>query len=178
MAPPNTSLLCPSITTSSSTDRQKCKCTWRLYIGLQHATVVKTKLTHHPYCLLVDESQPRRKAIRLDNMNEHIKNVEYAVRGELAIKAETLKSQLNKPNSLPFKTIVNCNIGNPQQLQQKPITFFRQVGINGAVDISCAKKNWTNTIFGYNRSLHCVTILIFYYRRPVTLWVSSTRRMH
>jgi hypothetical protein len=60
-------------------------------------------------------------------MNEHIKNVEYAVRGELAIKAETLKKQLSQPNKLPFNTIVNCNIGNPQQLQQKPITFFRQV---------------------------------------------------
>ncbi|KAG2184164.1 hypothetical protein INT44_009179 [Umbelopsis vinacea] len=71
--------------------------------------------------------QPRRKTIRLDNMNAHIKNVEYAVRGELAIKAEALRDQLNKTNSLPFKTIVNCNIGNPQQLQQKPITFFRQV---------------------------------------------------
>ena len=63
-------------------------------------------------------------------MNAHIKNVEYAVRGELAIKAETLRDQLNKANSLPFKTIVNCNIGNPQQLQQKPITFFRQVSIS------------------------------------------------
>lgn len=60
-------------------------------------------------------------------MNEHIKNVEYAVRGELAIKAETLKNQLSQPHKLPFNTIVNCNIGNPQQLQQKPITFFRQV---------------------------------------------------
>jgi hypothetical protein len=60
-------------------------------------------------------------------MNAHIRNVEYAVRGELAIKAETLKKQLNSNKSLPFETIVNCNIGNPQQLEQKPITFFRQV---------------------------------------------------
>jgi hypothetical protein len=27
----------------------------------------------------------------------------------------------------PFKQVVYCNIGNPQQLGQKPITFFRQV---------------------------------------------------
>jgi len=31
------------------------------------------------------------------------------------------------PSILPFSRIVNCNIGNPQQLGQKPITFFRQV---------------------------------------------------
>jgi len=28
---------------------------------------------------------------------------------------------------LPFKRVVGCNIGNPQALDQKPITFFRQV---------------------------------------------------
>jgi alanine transaminase len=27
----------------------------------------------------------------------------------------------------PFKKVTYCNIGNPQQLNQKPITFFRQV---------------------------------------------------
>ena len=27
---------------------------------------------------------------------------------------------------LDFDRIIYCNIGNPQQLQQKPITFFRQ----------------------------------------------------
>ena len=36
--------------------------------------------------------------------------------------------QLEKdPSSLPFPEIIACNIGNPQQLNQKPITFFRQV---------------------------------------------------
>jgi aspartate/methionine/tyrosine aminotransferase len=28
---------------------------------------------------------------------------------------------------LPFDTVISANIGNPQQLDQKPITFFRQV---------------------------------------------------
>ncbi|KAJ3331721.1 hypothetical protein HDU76_002384 [Blyttiomyces sp. JEL0837] len=61
-------------------------------------------------------------------MNKAILKVEYAVRGELAIRAEQLRQQLKeRPGSLPFREIVNCNIGNPQQLRQKPITFFRQV---------------------------------------------------
>ncbi|RUS13654.1 pyridoxal phosphate-dependent transferase [Endogone sp. FLAS-F59071] len=67
------------------------------------------------------------KILTYENMNPHIKRVEYAVRGELAIRAEHLKQELAKGNTLPFKTIINSNIGNPQQLNQKPITFFRQV---------------------------------------------------
>lgn len=38
--------------------------------------------------------------------------------------------QLKKdPSKLNFDRVVFCNIGNPQQLNQKPITFFRQVCI-------------------------------------------------
>jgi len=46
-------------------------------------------------------------------------NMEYAVRGPLYHKAAELKKQ--------GKTIIPCNIGNPQSLGQKPITFYRQV---------------------------------------------------
>ncbi|TPX39958.1 hypothetical protein SeMB42_g06172 [Synchytrium endobioticum] len=68
------------------------------------------------------------KAWTLDSMNRNVVSVQYAVRGELAMKAEQLRQQLaENPASLPFKHITNCNIGNPHQLGQKPITFFRQV---------------------------------------------------
>ncbi len=30
-------------------------------------------------------------------------------------------------HGFPFNKIVHCNIGNPHQLGQQPITFFRQV---------------------------------------------------
>ncbi|RKP25276.1 pyridoxal phosphate-dependent transferase, partial [Syncephalis pseudoplumigaleata] len=60
-------------------------------------------------------------------INPNIRLVEYAVRGELAIRAEELNVALAHGESLPFSRVVNCNIGNPQQLNQKPITFFRQV---------------------------------------------------
>ncbi|KAJ2491571.1 alanine transaminase [Coemansia sp. RSA 2052] len=54
--------------------------------------------------------------------------MEYAVRGAIPILAEKLKEQLKThPGSLPFKQITPCNIGNPQQLEQKPLTFLRQV---------------------------------------------------
>lgn len=68
------------------------------------------------------------KILSVDSMNQDIIRVEYAVRGEIAIRAEQLRQQLvDKPGSLPFNSIVNCNIGNPHQLLQRPVTFFRQV---------------------------------------------------
>ncbi|KAG0000217.1 hypothetical protein BGZ65_004554 [Modicella reniformis] len=61
------------------------------------------------------------------NMNPKVYRAEYAVCGELSIKAEKLKSDLVNGVSHPFKRVVSCNMGNPQGLNQKPITFFRQV---------------------------------------------------
>ncbi|CAG8489400.1 9967_t:CDS:2 [Diversispora eburnea] len=76
---------------------------------------------------LKTESSLNSKIITYDNINPLIKKVEYAVRGELAIQAERIKEQLKKEENLGFDAVVNCNIGNPQQLTQRPITFFRQV---------------------------------------------------
>ena len=68
------------------------------------------------------------KFLTKDRLNPHLLNAQYAVRGELAIRAEELKTKIaHKDPSLAFDKIINCNIGNPQQLDQHPITFFRQV---------------------------------------------------
>jgi len=79
-------------------------------------------------------STPRLRSLNIDNINPHVKEAQYAVRGELAIKSEEYRAQLKQgdpptpPESpLPFDTVISANIGNPQQLDQKPITFFRQV---------------------------------------------------
>ncbi|KAG7699395.1 hypothetical protein KL951_001112 [Ogataea haglerorum] len=62
------------------------------------------------------------------DLNPHALNAKYAVRGRIPTKAEELRNQLaNKSHSLPFNKIINANIGNPQQLDQKPLTFYRQV---------------------------------------------------
>lgn len=54
--------------------------------------------------------------------------MQYAVRGKLVIRAGELDAQLKGGDkSLPFNEIIYCNIGNPQQLNQKPISFVRQV---------------------------------------------------
>ena len=74
------------------------------------------------------------RSLNINNINPHIKEAKYAVRGELATRAETYRARLAEGNSkssqdkpLPFDKVISANIGNPQQLGQKPITFFRQV---------------------------------------------------
>ncbi|MBS1249248.1 MAG: putative aspartate aminotransferase [Chloroflexi bacterium] len=52
-------------------------------------------------------------------INPNILNMEYAVRGPIPKRAAELKRQ--------GKKVISCNIGNPQALGQRPITYYRQV---------------------------------------------------
>jgi len=65
------------------------------------------------------------------SLNPASLKVQYAVRGELAIRAEEYRVRLKTgdDNGLPFNKVISSNIGNPQQagLDQPPITFVRQV---------------------------------------------------
>lgn len=51
-------------------------------------------------------------------VNRHILEMEYAVRGPIPQRAAVLKQQ--------GKTIISCNIGNPQALGQPSMTYYRQ----------------------------------------------------
>ncbi|ODV85800.1 hypothetical protein CANARDRAFT_7170 [[Candida] arabinofermentans NRRL YB-2248] len=78
----------------------------------------------------VVESSSFEPAARLvaSDLNPHALNAKYAVRGRIPTKAEELRTRLaNESHSLPFNKIISANIGNPQQLDQKPLTFYRQV---------------------------------------------------
>ena len=83
---------------------------------------------------------PPSKVLNIENINPHVKSAKYAVRGELAVRAEKYRQKLSHSgpptppastdgaeDDLPFDSVISANIGNPQQLDQKPITFFRQV---------------------------------------------------
>lgn len=79
-------------------------------------------------------SRSHRKSMNtltVDALNPAFLKVQYAVRGELAIKAEEYRVQLKTEDNhgLPFDKVISSNIGNPQQagLDQPPITFVRQV---------------------------------------------------
>ncbi|MGD2109832.1 MAG: aminotransferase class I/II-fold pyridoxal phosphate-dependent enzyme, partial [Phycisphaerae bacterium] len=52
-------------------------------------------------------------------VNRNIVEMEYAVRGPIPQRAAQLARQ--------GRTIIPCNLGNPQALGQRPITFYREV---------------------------------------------------
>ena len=52
---------------------------------------------------------------------------EYAVRGAIVIRAMEHEKALAAGEWRPFKKIVYCNIGNPHQLGQPPLSFHREV---------------------------------------------------
>ncbi|CUE64030.1 alanine aminotransferase, putative [Bodo saltans] len=60
-------------------------------------------------------------------INPRVVQAQYAVRGLIPMRADELKARLDAGETLPFKELVYCNIGNPQALQQQPLTFNRQV---------------------------------------------------
>lgn len=73
-------------------------------------------------------SSAARRRLNIDNINPHVREAKYAVRGPLAVRSEEYRARLAKGDqNLPFDQVISANIGNPQQLEQKPITFFRQV---------------------------------------------------
>ncbi len=61
------------------------------------------------------------------DLNQWLVEAEYAVRGEILDRSAVLQKQLDAGEKLPFEKIVACNIGNPQALGQKPLSFNRQV---------------------------------------------------
>lgn len=69
-----------------------------------------------------------KQRLNINNVNPHVVEAKYAVRGELAVRSEEYRAKLARGDKdLPFDQVISANIGNPQQLDQKPITFFRQV---------------------------------------------------
>jgi len=70
---------------------------------------------------------------REDTINPRVLVAKYEVRGVVTIRATELEQQIidakkkGVPSGLPFDYVTYCNIGNPQKLKQKPLTFIRQV---------------------------------------------------
>jgi aspartate/methionine/tyrosine aminotransferase len=58
-------------------------------------------------------------AITLNDVGRAVRETEYAVRGPIVIRAQELERA--------GREVIYCNIGNPQSLEQKPVTWFRQV---------------------------------------------------
>ncbi|GAA6061947.1 hypothetical protein JCM10212_001989 [Sporobolomyces blumeae] len=75
------------------------------------------------------QREPDFRVLTKDTINKHVLEAQYAVRGAIPLRAEELREQLERGDGqdLPFDQVVSCNIGNPQQLDQKPLTFLRQI---------------------------------------------------
>jgi aspartate/methionine/tyrosine aminotransferase len=56
--------------------------------------------------------------LALSELNPNLRTAQYAVRGTIVIRAQQLEEQGRK--------IIYCNIGNPQALKQKPLSYMRQ----------------------------------------------------
>jgi aspartate/methionine/tyrosine aminotransferase len=57
--------------------------------------------------------------VRVEDIAPAVREAEYAVRGPIVTRAQELERQ--------GREVVYCNIGNPQALGQRPLTFLRQV---------------------------------------------------
>jgi len=68
-----------------------------------------------------------QKVLTYDSLSHNIKNAKYAVRGPIMIRAGELQQRLTKGEKFPFSEIFLCNVGNPHQLGQPPLSYNRQV---------------------------------------------------
>ena len=71
-------------------------------------------------------------AVTVRTVNPHILRAEYAVRGALLTRAMEIEAELAAGGAAAaaargYSKIVRCNIGNPQALDQKPLSFTREV---------------------------------------------------
>jgi alanine transaminase len=57
--------------------------------------------------------------ITRDSLNPNLLRAQYAVRGPIVLRAQELEEQ--------GRHIIYCNIGNPQALKQKPLSYIRQM---------------------------------------------------
>jgi aspartate/methionine/tyrosine aminotransferase len=58
-------------------------------------------------------------SLTLQDLGKAVLKAEYAVRGPIVIRAGELERQ--------GREVIYCNIGNPQALEQKPLTYIRQL---------------------------------------------------
>src|SRR5512137_519244 len=58
-------------------------------------------------------------SLQLSDVSHAVRETQYAVRGAIVARAAELERQ--------GRRIIYCNIGNPQSLGQRPLTFLRQV---------------------------------------------------
>ncbi|CDY12474.1 BnaC07g13140D [Brassica napus] len=77
------------------------------------------RIHHEPESTSLTDRLGGTYSLEYDSLNENVKKCQYAVRGELYLRASELQKE--------GKKIIFTNVGNPHALGQKPLTFPRQV---------------------------------------------------
>jgi len=77
---------------------------------------------------------PTVAKLKESNLPEPVLKSEYAVRGEIALRAQEIQAELDAAKKTgmtqtkyAFDKLVPCNIGNPQAVGQSPLTYHRQM---------------------------------------------------
>jgi len=61
-------------------------------------------------------------------MNQAVVRMQYAVRGLVPTTAEAIQEELRKgAHGRSYDEVLFCNIGNPQSVGQKPLSYYREV---------------------------------------------------
>ncbi|XP_076271678.1 alanine aminotransferase 2-like [Rhynchophorus ferrugineus] len=69
----------------------------------------------------------RQRCLSMDNLNPHIKELEYALRGPLVARSFQIQKELKEGVKKPFTQMIRANAGDCHAMGQVPITFIRQV---------------------------------------------------
>lgn len=78
-------------------------------------------------------SEAKNDKVSVDNINRQVLAAKYEVRGKVPVLATEISSEIaaakesHQVNPYPFDDVIFLNIGNPQQLKQKPMTMVRQL---------------------------------------------------
>jgi alanine transaminase len=67
-----------------------------------------------------------QRTLNINNMNQAVVNMQYAVRGPVVLRAGQIENEIEKGTKKPFGKVIRANIGDCHATGQKPITFLRQ----------------------------------------------------
>ncbi|XP_027205077.2 alanine aminotransferase 2-like [Dermatophagoides pteronyssinus] len=97
-----------------------------------------------------------RHTITLDNINDNVKRLEYAVRGPLVIRAGVIENELRQSSNhhpKPFNEVIRANIGDCHAMGQRPLTFLRQVLACSSDDSLLNYPNYPDDVKERTRSI-------------------------
>ncbi|CAF0870355.1 unnamed protein product [Rotaria sordida] len=77
--------------------------------------------------VITRKEQKRHASLTMETLNPLVKEVEYAVRGPIVIRAGEIEKKLKGSHNFPFDRVIRANIGDCHASgNQVPITYIRQ----------------------------------------------------